>query len=95
MDHPRYRRSLCQLFSVKHYKFYLQEINMKNVYPVYGAWNRTHNLRNMSVLPLPLDQGSGPIARHFWIAQFERRPFNVSKQFGIRDWTKLEKGKKC
>ena len=30
----------------------------KNFHPVNGAGIRTHNLRNMSVLPLLLDQGS-------------------------------------
>ena len=42
-------------FSNKHYNFY----NMwKNVHPVYGAGIRTHDLRNVSLFPLPLDQGS-------------------------------------
>ena len=40
----------------------LQQINVKNVHPVYGAGIRTHNLQNMSLLPLPLDQGSRPDA---------------------------------
>ena len=31
---------------------------VKNVHPVYGAGIRTHSLWNMSLLPLPLDQGS-------------------------------------
>ena len=39
-----------------------QQINVKNVHPVYGAGIRTHNLQNMSLLPLPLDQGSRPDA---------------------------------
>ena len=30
---------------------FLQQINVKNVHPVYGAWIRTHNLCNMSLLP--------------------------------------------
>ena len=36
---------------------FLQQINVKKclVHPVYGAGIRTHNLRNMSLLPLPLD----------------------------------------
>ena len=32
-----------------------------NVHPGYGAGIRTHDLWNMSLLPLPLDQGSIPI----------------------------------
>ena len=30
---------------------FLQQINVKNVHPVFGAEIRTHNLRNMSLLP--------------------------------------------
>ena len=30
---------------------FLQQINVKNVHPEYGAGIRTHNLRNMSLLP--------------------------------------------
>ena len=33
----------------------------KNVHPVYGTGIRTHDLQNVSLLPLPLDQGSRPI----------------------------------
>ena len=33
----------------------------KNVHPVYGAGIRTHNLRYVSLYPLPLDQGSRPV----------------------------------
>ena len=39
---------------------FLPQINVKNVHPVYGAGIRTHDLRNMSLLPRPLDQGSRP-----------------------------------
>ena len=35
----------------KHTLQFLQQINLKNVHPVYGAGNRTHNLQNMSLLP--------------------------------------------
>ena len=37
---------------------FLQQINLKKCYahPVYGAGIPTHNLLNMSRLPLPLDQ---------------------------------------
>ena len=37
---------------------FLQQINVKNVHPVYSAGIQTHNLWNMSLLPKPLDQGS-------------------------------------
>ena len=40
---------------------FLQQINVKkcpNVHPAYGAAIRTHYLTNMSLHPLPLDQGS-------------------------------------
>ena len=30
---------------------FLQQINLKNVHPVYGAGIRTHDLHNMSLLP--------------------------------------------
>ena len=42
-----------------------QQINVKNVHPVNGAGIRTRNLRNMSLLPLPLDQGSPGILINF------------------------------
>ena len=29
----------------------LQQIYVKNVHPVYGAWIRTHNLWNVSLFP--------------------------------------------
>ena len=32
----------------------------KNVHPVYGAGIQTHDLLNMSHIPLPLDQDSHP-----------------------------------
>ena len=47
------------IFSNKHYIF-LQQINVKNIHPVYGAGIRTNDLWSMSLLPLPLDQGSRP-----------------------------------
>ena len=37
----------------------------KNVHPVYGAGIRTHNLRNVSLFPLPLDQGSHPSISYY------------------------------
>ena len=33
-------------------------------HPVFGAGIRTHNPRNMSLLPSPLDQGSRPNTLH-------------------------------
>ena len=39
---------------------FLQQINVKNIHPVYGAKIQTQDLWNMSLLPLPLDQGSRP-----------------------------------
>ena len=30
---------------------FLQQINVKNIYSVYGAGNRTHDLQNISLLP--------------------------------------------
>ena len=37
----------------------------KNFHPVYSAGTQTNVLLNMSCHPLPLDQGSRPIARLF------------------------------
>ena len=37
----------------------------KNVHPVYGAGIRTHDLWNVSLFPLPLDQGSRPVTDIF------------------------------
>ena len=39
---------------------FLQQIYVKNVHPECSAGIRTHDLQNMSFLPQPLDQGSGP-----------------------------------
>ena len=41
------------------------DISGKNVHPVYGAGIRTHDLRNVSLFPLPLDQGSRPNQKLF------------------------------
>ena len=41
---------LFLVFPNKHYKF-LQQIDGKNVHPVYSAGIRTHNLWNVSLLP--------------------------------------------
>ena len=41
---------------------FLKQNNVKkcDVHPVYGAGIQTHNLQNMILLPLPLNQGSCP-----------------------------------
>ena len=56
MDQPLPLFRLFLVFSNKHYKF-LQQIYVKNVHPVYGAGILTHDLWNVNLLPLPLDQG--------------------------------------
>ena len=49
MGHPR---SLFRLFSsIQTNVTILQQINVKNIHPVYGAGIRTHDLWNMSLLP--------------------------------------------
>ena len=53
--HPR---PLFRLF--KQTLQFLQQTNVKNVHPVYGAGIRTNNLWYMSFLPWPQDQGSRP-----------------------------------
>jgi len=50
---------LFSVFSNKQYKFY-NKLMRKNVHPVYSAGIQTHDFWNMSLLPLPLDQGSRP-----------------------------------
>ena len=40
------------------FKQTIQQIYVKNIHPLYGAMIRTHDLRNMILLPQPLDQGS-------------------------------------
>ena len=59
-------RPLLRLFAVffKQTIQCLQQINMKNVHPVYSAGIRIHDLLNTSCLPLPLDQGSRPYTSH-------------------------------
>ena len=49
-------RLILIFFSNNHYKF-LQQIYVKKC-PVYSAGIRTHNLRYVSLLPQPLDQGN-------------------------------------
>ena len=39
----------------------LQQINVRNFHPVYGAGIRNHNLQKMCLLPKRLDQGSRPM----------------------------------
>ena len=54
MGQPRTLLLFIFSLSSKHY------YNFYNKYTVYSAGIWTHNLRNMSLLPLPLDQGSHP-----------------------------------
>ena len=46
-------RPLLRLFSVflNKQSIFLQQINVKNVHPVYGIGIGTHNLSNMSLNP--------------------------------------------
>ena len=52
-------RTLFRLFSVfyKQTLQFLQQINVKNVCQVCGGEIWTHDLKNTSLLPWPLDQG--------------------------------------
>ena len=56
MDQPR--PLLSFIFGL--FKQILQQINVKNVHPVYREGIRTHNFWYMSLLPQPLDQGFHP-----------------------------------
>ena len=58
-----------------------QQIDVKNVHPIYSAWIRTPNLQNMSILPLPLDQGSRP--KTFLYERFLIFPF-ITGEPGIQ-----------
>ena len=49
MGHPRPLSVYFRLF--KQALQFLQQINVKNVHPEYGAGIQTHNLQNMSLLP--------------------------------------------
>ena len=55
-----HHRPLFRLFSVffKQTVYFLQQINEKNVHPVYSTGIQTHDLQNVSLIPSPLDQGS-------------------------------------
>ena len=66
-------RPLFCLFSV-FFKQTLQFLQyVKNVHPVYGAGIRTHNLQNVSLFPLPLDQGSRPMKKNCLIQNTQNR----------------------
>ena len=53
------RPLLLYIFGLfKQTKQFFQQMFVKNVHPLYGAGIRTHNLRKVSLLPQPLDQGS-------------------------------------
>ena len=49
------------LFQTNIITIFTTNICGKNVHPVYGAGIRTHDLWNVSLFPLPLDQGSRPL----------------------------------
>ena len=49
LDRPS--RSLFHLFSSFQTNITIFTTNVKNVHPVFGAWNRTHDLLDMSLLP--------------------------------------------
>ena len=49
---------------------FFQQINVKNVHPVFGAGIWTHNHLIMSLLPEPLDQGSRPTIYFFIVIIF-------------------------
>ena len=53
----------------------------KNVHPVYEAGIRTYNLLDMSLLPKPLDQGSGPTK-----IRYTRLPGNEQQCKWARAW---------
>ena len=62
MGQPRPLLRLFSVFSNKHCPIYTTNLCEKyHVHPVFSAGIRTHDLRNMSLLPQPLDQGSRPI----------------------------------
>ena len=49
---------LFSVFSNKHHYNFYNKYMWKNVHSVYGAGIYTHDFQNMSLLTLPLDQGS-------------------------------------
>ena len=60
MGKPRPLFHFFLVFSKNNTLQFLQQINVKNVRPVYGARIQNHDLSNMSRRPKPLDQGSRP-----------------------------------
>ena len=58
MGQPRPLINSFLVFSNKQYIFISNQCEKYQFHPVYGAGIQTHNLTNMSPLPLPLDQGS-------------------------------------
>ena len=72
MGHPR---PLFRLFSVFFKQTLIQFYNKlmwKNVRPVYSTGIRTHDLQIVSLLPLPLDQGSRPVNNNYLLFQNSR-----------------------
>ena len=53
-------KTFFRLFSSFQSLQFLQQIYVNNVHPVYSAGIQTHDLQNVSLLPLPLDQYSRP-----------------------------------
>ena len=51
----------------------LQQINVKNVHSVYGAGIQTHDLWNVSLLTLPLDQGSSHLGLFVHFCSFSNK----------------------
>ena len=69
---------------------------MKNVHPVYGVRIWTHNLWNISILPLPLDQGSRPFLSQLYLVLFSVESLNHSLKnnfvtIGFFDYMRNEK----
>ena len=61
MGQPRPLFCLFRSFQTNIITIFTTNICGKNVHPVYGARIRTHDFWNVSLFPLPLDQGSRPI----------------------------------
>ena len=89
LDHPRHIFHLYLAFFKQTLQF-LQQINVKNVHPVYGAGIQTHDFKNMSLL----DQGSSDVCytagnmnqfcwtldwqnSHFVLPRLQKSGFNI------------------
>ena len=58
MGQPRSLFRLSSFFSNTHHYYFYSKYMLNNFHPVYGAGIWTHDLQNVGLLPLPLDQGS-------------------------------------